>query len=85
MEDTQKQDKLPPIKYTKRVGHLFEHVRDIDNLKEVDHAKDQPESQDDRQSRIRIHPERARHGFIHRIYREFRQPALLREVGAAVC
>ena len=35
MEDTQKQDKLPPIKYTKRVGHLFEHVRDIDNLKEA--------------------------------------------------
>lgn len=29
MEDTQKQDKLPPIKYTKRVGHLFEHVRDM--------------------------------------------------------
>mgnify|MGYP000868505335 FL=1 len=175
MEDTQKQDKLPPIKYTKRVGHLFEHVRDLDNLKEaikdaarhkrkrkevqkvlkdidrhalelqrmldeetfipakytmrrindgiqkktrdiaiprfwpdqcvhhafvrifkqllrfqvpseqdnhqeVDHAKDQPESQDDRQSCIRIHPERARHGFIHRIHREFRQPALLREV-----
>ena len=35
MEDTQKQDKLPPIKYTKRVGHLFEHVRDLDNLKEA--------------------------------------------------
>lgn len=35
MEDTQKQDKLPPIKFTKRVGHLFEHVRDIDNLKEA--------------------------------------------------
>lgn len=35
MEDTQKQGKLPPIKYTKRVGHLFEHVRDIDNLKEA--------------------------------------------------
>ena len=48
-----------------------------DNHQEVDHAKDQPESQDDRQSCIRIHPERARHGFIHRIYREFRQPALL--------
>ena len=27
----------------------------------------------------------ARPGFIHRIYREFRQPTLLREVGAAVC
>lgn len=35
MEDTQKQDKLPPIKYTKRVGHLFEHVRDLNNLKEA--------------------------------------------------
>lgn len=35
MEDIQKQDKLPPIKYTKRVGHLFEHVRDLDNLKEA--------------------------------------------------
>ena len=35
MKDTQKQDKLPPIKFTKRVGHLFEHVRDIDNLKEA--------------------------------------------------
>lgn len=35
MEDTQKQDKLPPIKFTKRVGHLFEHVRDLDNLKEA--------------------------------------------------
>ena len=65
MEDTQKQDKLPPIKYTKRVGHLFEHVRDLDNHQEVDHAKDQPESQDDHQSCIRIHPERTRHGFSY--------------------
>ena len=32
METQQRQDKLPPIKYTKRVGHLFEHVRDIHNL-----------------------------------------------------
>lgn len=47
MEDTQKQDKLPPIKYTKRVGHLFEHVRDIDNLKEAikDAARHKPEAQ----------------------------------------
>lgn len=35
METQQRQDKLPPIKYTKRVGHLFEHVRDMHNLKEA--------------------------------------------------
>ncbi len=28
-------NELQPIKYTKRVGHLFEHVRDLDNLKEA--------------------------------------------------
>ena len=69
----------------KEAQMIRDYQEQYQNHQEVDHAKDQPESQDDRQSCIRIHPERARHGFIHRIYREFRQPALLREVGAAVC
>lgn len=33
----QEQTTLPPIKYTKRVGHLFEHVRDLDNIKAAIH------------------------------------------------
>ena len=31
MEDTGVK-KLPPIKFTKRIGHIFEHVRDQNNI-----------------------------------------------------